>query len=67
MLLLLGLAACNFVCLLNLVTLDAEDYIEVVWATDSALVTLPYSAATGLHPAIPSASVTVSFVSRIPP
>ena len=49
------------------VTLDAEDYIEVVWATDSALVTLPYSAATGLHPAIPSASVTVSFVSRIPP
>jgi len=57
-----AVAAWNF-----FVTLNAGDYAELVWATNNTLVTVPYSAATAIHPATPSVIVTVSFVSRVPP
>jgi hypothetical protein len=57
-----AVAAWNF-----FTTLNADDYVELVWATNSTLVTVPYNGATALHPATPSVIVTVSFVSRVPP
>jgi hypothetical protein len=56
------------------VSLDAGDYVELVWATSSALVTIPYVpawttvtlATPYIRPAVPSAILSVSFVSARP-
>lgn len=60
-----AVAAWNFFA-----TLDAGDYAELVWATNSTSVTIPYNTASSspyVRPATPSVILTVSFVSRIPP
>lgn len=52
------------------VKMNAGDYAELVWASNTDLVTIPYAAAITSpyeRPATPSVIVTVSFVSRIPP
>tara|TARA_R110002020_G_scaffold249508_3_gene463442 strand:- start:765 stop:1082 length:318 start_codon:yes stop_codon:yes gene_type:complete len=46
------------------VTLAANDYIEVYWATGDTQLNLHTEAATSPHPGIPSASIDVSFVSN---
>lgn len=59
-----AVAAWNFV-----LPLQANDYFELMWASSSALVTIPYKAAQTspyVRPAIPSTILTVSFVSAIP-
>lgn len=59
-----AVAAWNFV-----LSMQGEDYFELMWATTSTLVTIPYSAAQTspyAHPAVPSTILTVSFVSAIP-
>lgn len=59
-----AVAAWNFV-----LPMQAGDYFELIWATDSTLVTLPATAAQTSpypRPAVPSTILTVSFVSAIP-
>lgn len=59
-----GVAAWNFV-----LTMQGGDYFELIWASTSALVTIPYSpeqVSPYPHPAVPSTILTVSFVSAIP-
>lgn len=59
-----AVAAWNFV-----LSMQGGDYFELMWATTSTLVTIPYSAAQTspyVHPAVPSTILTVSFVSAIP-
>ena len=47
------------------VSLAANDYIEVYWATGDTQLNLHTEAATSPHPGIPSASIDVSFVSNV--
>jgi hypothetical protein len=49
-------------------TLAATDYVELVWETTSTNASIQYYAAgtSPTRPAIPSAIVTLSFVSAIP-
>jgi len=59
-----AVAAWNF-----FLEMQGGDYFELMWATDNALVSIPYVEAQTspyAHPAIPSAILTVSFVSAIP-
>ena len=56
-----AVAAWNFFLLLN-----AEDYVQLMWAVDDTHSNILYEAATGFCPAIPSAIMTVNFVS-VPP
>ena len=56
-----AVAAWNF-----FVSLTAGDYFELMWAADNTHTTILQEAATAFCPAIPSAILTVNFVS-IPP
>lgn len=47
------------------VSLVANDYIEVYWATGDTQLNLHTEAATSPHPGIPSASIDISFVSNV--
>ncbi len=47
------------------VSLIANDYIEVYWATGDTQLNLHTEAATSPHPGIPSASIDISFVSNV--
>ena len=47
------------------VSLAANDYIEVYWATGDTQLNLHTEAATSLHPGVPSASIDISFVSNV--
>ena len=47
------------------VSLAANDYIEVYWATGDTQLNLHTEAATSPHPGIPSASIDISFVSNV--
>lgn len=47
------------------VSLVANDYIEVYWATGDTQLNLHTEAATSLHPGVPSASIDISFVSNV--
>ena len=51
-------AAWNFV-----LVLEANDYFELAWQSDDTDVVIPYVAASGNIPAIPSIILTVSWVS----
>lgn len=58
-----AVAAWNFI-----VEMEEDDYIELMWAAPSTLVTIPYLPATTspyVRPATPSAIATMTFVSRI--
>jgi len=46
------------------VSLVANDYIEVYWATGDTQLNLHTEAATSPHPGIPSATIDISFVSN---
>ena len=46
------------------VSLAADDYIEVYWATGDTQLNLHTEAATSPHPGLPSASIDVAFVSN---
>ena len=48
-----------------MVSLAANDYIEIYWATDDTGVNLHTEAASSPHPGIPSASIDVTFVSNV--
>jgi hypothetical protein len=48
------------------IDLQAGQYIELRWASDSTSVVLEATAATAVHPGIPSAVVAVNFVSPLP-
>ena len=52
-------AAWNFV-----LVLEANDYFELAWQSDDTDVVIPYVAASGNIPAIPSIILTVSWVSN---
>jgi len=52
-------AAWNFV-----LVLEADDYFELAWQSSDTAVVIPYVAATGNIPAIPSIILTVSWVSN---
>ena len=54
-------AAWNF-----FVPMDATDYFQLMWATDSTDVSIIAEAATAFCPAIPSAIMTANFVSTLP-
>lgn len=59
-----AVAAWNF-----FLEMDGGDYFELMWATNSTLVSIPYLPAQTSpypRPAVPSAILTVSFVSAIP-
>lgn len=59
-----AVAAWNFV-----LPMQGGDYFELIWATNSTLVTIPATAAQTspyVRPAVPSTILTVSFVSAIP-
>lgn len=59
-----SVAAWNF-----FLEMQGGDYFELIWATNTTLVSIPYVPAQTSpypHPAIPSAILTVSFVSAIP-
>lgn len=47
------------------IDMEADDYIEMYWATDDTTLSLYTEAATTPHPGIPSAIVAVSFVSNL--
>ena len=57
------IAALNF-----FIELDAGDYVEIIYKVDNVNVTLEHFAAgtSPTRPAVPSAIVTVSFVSNLP-
>lgn len=44
---------------------NADDYFELVWASDSTLVSIPFYAAVAPAPATPSVILTMHFVSRL--
>ncbi len=46
------------------VTLSSTDYVQVMWAKDASDIQLLYTAATGIYPAIPAASMTVTYMSN---
>ena len=48
-----------------MVSLAANDYVEIYWATDDTGVNLHTEAASSPHPGIPSASIDVTFVSNV--
>jgi hypothetical protein len=51
-----------------LLTVQAGDYIELVWLSDDAAVslsTIPASAVAPIHPRAPAVIVTVTFVSAL--
>jgi hypothetical protein len=50
-------AAWNF-----FIRLDAGEEVQLMWATTTTDINLPYAAATGLHPATPSVILTVNKV-----
>lgn len=59
-----AIAAWNYVLSIN-----SNDYFELMWATNSTLVTIPATAAQTspyARPAVPSTILTVAFVSAIP-
>ena len=59
----------HIIAALNLfVELNASDYVEIMYKVDNVNVTLEHFAAssTPTRPAVPSAIVTVSFVSNLP-
>ena len=43
-------------------TLAANDYLEIIWSTDSTAIQLSYAAAAGIHPSIPSVIATLTQV-----
>jgi hypothetical protein len=43
-----------------LLQLDQNDYIELMWEVSHTGVTLHYDAATGVHPAVPSANIVIT-------
>tara|TARA_R110000782_G_scaffold33659_9_gene80994 strand:- start:1116 stop:1733 length:618 start_codon:yes stop_codon:yes gene_type:complete len=45
-------------------TLLSTDYVQVMWAKDNADINLLATSAAGIYPAIPSASVSVDYVSN---
>lgn len=47
------------------IDLQADDYIEMYWATNDTALSLYTESATALHPGVPSAVVAVSFVSNL--
>ena len=47
------------------VSLAANDYIEVYWATGDTQLNLHTAAASSPHPGIPSASIDIAFVSNV--
>jgi len=46
------------------VTLSSTDYVQVMWAKDASDIQLLATAATGIYPAIPAASITVKYMSN---
>ena len=50
-------AAWNF-----FIRLDAGEEVQLMWATTTTAIDMPYAAATGLHPATPSVILTVNKV-----
>jgi hypothetical protein len=48
------------------IDMQAGDYLEMEWAANDTNVTLEATAATSPHPGIPSAVMTVSYVSPLP-
>jgi hypothetical protein len=46
------------------VSLEADDYIQIMWAKNNADIQLAAVASTGLHPAVPAAAITVNFLSN---
>lgn len=48
------------------IDMQAGDYLEMEWAADSTAVTMEATAAASPHPGIPSAVMTVSYVSPLP-
>ena len=46
--------------------LTAEQYVELMWATDDTGITIDYQAAASPRPAVPSTLLTVVFVSVVP-
>jgi hypothetical protein len=48
------------------IDLDAGEYIEMQWAADDTNMKLEASAATALHPGIPSAVMAVNFIAPLP-
>jgi len=57
------IAALNF-----FVSLSANDYVEIMWRTENVGVSIEHfaSSSSPTRPAVPSAIVTVSFVSNLP-
>ena len=47
------------------IDMEPDDYIEMYWATSDTALSLYTEAATALHPGVPSAIVSVSFVSNL--
>jgi hypothetical protein len=50
-------AAWNF-----FIALDASQEVQLMWATSTTAIDMPYAAATGLHPATPSVILTINKV-----
>lgn len=48
------------------IDMQAGQYLSLVWASDSADMTIEFVAATGPHPGIPSAVLAVNFVAPLP-
>jgi len=46
-------------------SLEANDYLEIYWATDDTGVNLHTETASSPHPGIPAASIDVTFVSNV--
>jgi hypothetical protein len=57
------IAALNF-----FVSMNSNDYIEIMWRTENTGVSIEHFAASAspTRPAVPSAIVTMSFVSNLP-
>lgn len=49
-----------------IIDLQADDHMQLFWASDDADVALEATAANSIHPGIPSAVVSVTFVSVLP-
>lgn len=50
----------NFIAAEILLQMDPSDYLELMWEVSSTAVSLNYDAATGIHPAIPSANIVIT-------
>lgn len=46
------------------IALTANEYIEIMWSVDVTTLTLASEAAASPHPAVPSASLTINFISN---